>query len=154
MPSANLDPEENECMAVSEPIFDDEAAPAAPRRGDPAMMAVQGSWYYPVTVLVPAAVFVMGYLFSTGSPMALLAFSLVGAMTGLVMTMIAMAWGVAIAFSDSAAAGLWFVLFPPYMPYFVAKRWRWMAQPTVLFLAGLMLVAATFWTVKSLTPMT
>lgn len=139
-------------MTVSEPIFADDATPTVPRRGDPAQMVVQGKWYYPTIGLVPVVVFVTGYTCATGSPLSLLAFSLVGAMTGLVMTMIAMAWGVAIAFADSAAAGLWFVLFPPYMPYFVAKRWRWMAQPTLLFLAGLALVGATVWTVKALAP--
>lgn len=115
-------------------------------------MVVRGSWFYPVTLLTPVAVFALGYGLVTDSPLTLLAFGLVGSMSGVVMTMIAMAWGVAIAFTDSTRAGLCFALFPPYVPYFAATRWRWMAQPTALFLAGLALAIATLWTVKLLTP--
>jgi hypothetical protein len=139
-------------MTDAAPIFDGHETPGRKLNADPSAMVVRGGWFYPATLLGPLAVFAAGYAFITDSPLTLLAFGLVGSMTGVVMTMIAMAWGVAIAFTDSTAAGLWFVLFPPYMPYFAATRWRWMAQPSVLFLTGLALAVATLWTVKLLTP--
>ncbi len=139
-------------MTDAEPLFNDAPPPARKAKSDPATIVVCGNWFYPVTLLVPVIVFVPGYWLATESPLAMLAFALVGTLTGLVMTMIAMAWGAAVAFMDGARAGLLFTIFPPYMPYFAATRWRWMAQPTVLFLAGLTLAVATLWTVKLMTP--
>lgn len=138
-------------MAEAEPIFED-ASPPRKAGGDPAAMVVHGRWFYPVTVLVPVAVFAAGYLFAMQSTTGLLLFAVVGALIGLVMTMIAMAWGSAIAFTDSTRSGLLFTIFPPFMPYFAVTRWRWMAQPSVLFLTGLALAVATLWTVKLMTP--
>ncbi len=120
--------------------------------GDPGKMVVHGRWFYPVTLLVPIIVYGTGYALAGRSTTGLLLFAVIGSLIGLMMTMIAMAWGSAIAFTDGTRAGLLFTIFPPYMPYFAATRWRWMAQPSVLFLAGLMLAVVTLWTVKLLTP--
>lgn len=139
-------------MTKPEPIFDaDESAQRTPG-ADPSTMVIRGKWFYPVTLLGPISVFLIGYSLITDSPLTLLAFGLVGSMTGVVLTMIATAWGAAIAFADSPRAGLWFTLCPPYMPYYAVTRWRWMAQPSVLFLIGLALAVATLWTVKLMTP--
>ena len=142
-------------MTQTEPDADGEACAPVPTRkpgGDPGAMVVQGRWFYPVTLLVPVLVFVVGYAFARQSTTGMLLFAVIGAMFGLVMTMIAMAWGSAIAFTDGTRAGLLFTIFPPYMPYFAATRWRWMAQPSVLFLTGLALAVATLWTVKLMAP--
>jgi|GEM_PF-3822595 len=56
---------------------------------------------------------------------------------GLMQTLAATAWGAAIAMTESGRCGSLFVLFPPYMFYYAATRWRWMAQPSILFLSGL-----------------
>jgi len=139
-------------MPDAEPIFDADKSAQRQPSADPSSLVIRGGWFYPTTLLGPIAVYLIGYAFITDSPLTLLAFGLVGSMTGVVMTMIATAWGVAIAFADSARAGLWFTLCPPYMPYYAVTRWRWMAQPSVLFLAGLALAVATLWTIKLMTP--
>lgn len=141
-------------MGEAEPIFEEAAVSAPARRasGDPASMVVRGVWFYPVTLLIPLGVFAAGYGFATQSTTGLLMFAVVGALVGLMMTMVAMAWGSAIAFTDGTRAGILFTVFPPYMPYFAVTRWRSMAQPSVLFLAGLSLAVATLWTVKMMTP--
>jgi MFS family permease len=110
-------------------------------------------WYYPV--LFGGCALVFGVLYALANSIAgLLALSLVGTLTGMVLTMIAMAWAVAIVFADDVKSGLWFVLFPPYMPLYAARRWRWMAQPSVMFLCGLALAAAASiafqWRAKSI----
>lgn len=141
-------------MTEAEPIFENGPAllPAGKTHGDPAKMILRGRWFYPLTLLLPIVVFAVGYGVATQSPTAPLIFALVGSLTGLMMTMVAMAWGSAIAFTDSTRSGLLFTIFPPYVPYFAATRWRWMAQPSVLFLAGLSLAVATLWTVKMMIP--
>lgn len=139
-------------MTETEPIFEDVAVPALQGNGDPTKMVVHGRWFYPVTLLVPVVAFAVGYVLSTGSPTAPLMFAIIGSLMGLMMTMVAMAWGSAIAFTVGTRSGLLFTIFPPYMPYFAATRWRWMAQPSVLFLAGLALAIATLWATKRMIP--
>lgn len=78
--------------------------------------------------------------------------ALVGALVGLTATLIAHAWGVAIVFADSSRRGFWFAVFPPYMVYYAVVRWQWMAQPTVLFLCGLVLAFGAVFAVRAVAP--
>lgn len=140
-------------MADAEPIFDEVAAPPPAKTvGDPSAMVVRGRWFYPVTVLVPLLLFAAGYGLALQSLAGWLTFALAGSLIGVMMTMIAMAWGAAMAFTEGTRTGLLFTMFPPYMPYFAATRWRSMAQPSILFLAGLGLAAATLWTAQRMVP--
>ncbi len=59
---------------------------------------------------------------------------------GLMFTLAATAWGAMISLTESPQCGALFVLFPPYMAYYGVTRWRWMAQPSILFLCGLGLI--------------
>jgi hypothetical protein len=82
----------------------------------------------------------------------LLLLSIVGTLAGVVLTLLATAWGVAIVFADDTRSGLWFVIFPPYMVVYAMRRWRWMAQPSVMFLCGLALALGSLIAVQRLTP--
>jgi hypothetical protein len=118
------------------------SAPAS--KADPGQYVLRWPWYYPVLYGGSAAVF--GALYAaSGSVAGLMLFAIGGSLAGLVLTLIAMAWAVAIVFADDARSGLWFVLFPPYMPFYAVRRWRWMAQPTAMFVCGLALIAASIW---------
>lgn len=132
--------------------FLDERPAAPPSKPDPGQYVLHWPWYYPA--LFGGCALVFGVLYAaSGSIRGLLLFSIGGSLVGLVLTMIAMAWAIAIVFADDTRSGLWFVLFPPYAPLYAARRWQWMAQPTVMFLCGLALAAAsilaTEWVAKS-----
>jgi|GEM_PF-2308873 len=122
--------------AVSE--FVDEPRPPI----DPGRYVLRWRWYYPTLFGGTAGLFATLRVVANSFP-GLLVMVIVGTLIGLVMTLAAMAWAVAIVFADDTRRGLWFVIFPPYMPVYAARRWQWMAQPTVLFLCGLALMAAT-----------
>jgi hypothetical protein len=129
-------------------FVDDSPMPRNPI--NPEQYVLAGRWYFPTVVGGTVALF--GGLYSLGGSFpGLLALVIVGILAGLIMTMIAMAWAVAIVFADDTRRGLWFVLFPPYAPVYAALRWKWMAQPTVLFLCGMGLVIATVWATQHLT---
>lgn len=110
-----------------------------------------GPWFYP-TVLGGSVTLFLGTYVGASSPMGILAFVLVNCLTGLVMTLLATAWGAAVAFAESARSGIWFAVFPPFMVVFAARRWRWMAQPSVLFLTGLALAIVSLWETQRLAP--
>lgn len=65
---------------------------------------------------------------------------------GLMFTLAATAWGAMISLTESPQCGALFLLFPPYMAYYGITRWRWMAQPSILFLCGLGLVIGSILT--------
>jgi hypothetical protein len=133
--------------------FVDEPASSSHAKPSPDQYVLRWPWYY--AALFGGCALLFGGLYAmAGSIAGLLTLSLVGTLIGLVLTMIAMAWAVAIVFADDTRSGLWFVLFPPYMPFYAVRRWRWMAQPSVMFLCGLTLAAAsliaTEWLAKSI----
>ncbi len=78
------------------------------------------------------------------------AYLLICVTAGLMLTLAGTAWGSTIALTESAKCGTLFVMFPPYMFYYAATRWRWMSQPSVLFLCGIGLAAASLLTGKHL----
>lgn len=79
--------------------------------------------------------------------------SLTGAMLGTALTLVGMAWGSAIVFSDSPRRGIWFSLFPPYMVLYAVRNWNWMRQPTLLFLCGLTLAFGSIYGAMWLGPL-
>lgn len=79
--------------------------------------------------------------------------SITGAMLGITLTLLGMAWGSAIVFADSSRKGIWFSLFPPYMVLYAIRHWGWMRQPTVLFLSGLTLAFGSIYGTMWLGPM-
>ena len=116
---------------------------------DPGQYVLRSPWFYPSVIGGTAGLFAALYSAAHGIA-GLLAFAIVGTLAGVVLTMIAMAWAVAIVFADDTRRGLWFVIFPPYMPVYAVLRWKWMAQPSVLFLCGLTLAIASLWTTQQL----
>lgn len=79
-----------------------------------------------------------------------MAYLLVCVTLGLIMTLAATAWGSMIALTESARAGALFIVFPPYMFFYAATRWRWMAQPAVLFVCGITLAIVSIFAAKEL----
>lgn len=115
------------------------AAPApASKSGDPGQYVCTIpalSWMIVVASLAPLA---GGYLLVAGRDLEwILGYTVVCAIIGIMETLAATAWGAMIAMTESGRAGSLFVVLPPYMIYYAATRWRWMAQPSVLFLSGL-----------------
>lgn len=120
-----------------EPIVWEIAAPR--KRGDPGDYVLRTRWFAPVVIAFTAVV-AAGMVWAVQHPPWGLVIGIVGgSLIGLMMTLTAMAWAVAIVFADDTRKGLWFVIFPPYMPVYAVQRWRWMTQPTILFLCGLVL---------------
>lgn len=76
-------------------------------------------------------------------PAMALAAALLGAVVGLSVTLVSQAWAASIVFADQVRKGLWFAIFPPYMVVYSVRHWNWMWQPTLMFLAGLGLIAAS-----------
>jgi hypothetical protein len=129
-------------MAVSpsdpvapEPLVWDDAPPR-PQPGD---YVLRTPWFHPLIVGGTGLALLVVRLLADWSPWGLIFGVIGGCLLGLMLTLAAMAWAVAIVFADNARRGLWFVLFPPYMVVYAVQRWSWMAQPTVLFLGGLAL---------------
>jgi lysylphosphatidylglycerol synthetase-like protein (DUF2156 family) len=121
-------------------------APVSPRRGaHPSDYVLRTPWFVPVTLLGTAVLAAAMIVVVQRPPWGLLIGILGGSLIGLLMTLAAMAWAVAIVFADNARSGLWFVLFPPYMMVYAVRRWEWMAQPTVLFLCGVILAIGVPW---------
>jgi hypothetical protein len=129
--------------------FVDPDAPPSPPKPDPGQYVLRWPWYYPTLIGGCGLLFAALYAASSGVA-GLLLFALGGSLGGLVLTLMAMAWAVAIVFADDVRSGLWFVLFPPYMPVYAVRRWKWMAQPTAMFLCGLALIAASLWMTQRL----
>lgn len=102
------------------------------------------------TIVGSALVCGGGYWLATGRLEAVMAYLLVCVTLGLIMTLAATAWGSMIALTESARAGTLFIVFPPYMFYYAATRWRWMAQPAVLFVCGIMLAIVSIFAAKEL----
>jgi hypothetical protein len=115
-----------------------------PNRTDPGAYVLASSWYYPGVIGGCGLVFAVLYACS-GSVAGLMALSLGGALLGALLTLAATAWGVVIVFADDTRSGLWFTLFPPYMVVYAVRRWQWMAQPSVLFVCGVLLAGASLW---------
>lgn len=112
--------------------------PASSKTADPGQYVskIPGlSWAILCVSLVPLAA---GYVLASGRDLeGILAYMLVCTILGVMETLAATAWGAMIAATESGRAGSLFVVFPPYMFYYAATRWRWMAQPSILFLSGL-----------------
>lgn len=123
---------------VTEWLEDPPPRPPAPRRARPEDYVLRRPWLNPVVTAVSVLVLGVSLGLATVSPLMALVGALLGASVGIVMTLVAMAWGTAIVYADDARRGLWFTLFPPYMAVYALQRWSWMSQPTVLFFAGLM----------------
>lgn len=100
--------------------------------------------FHVLVIGVTLAVFGVLYALAI-PPWGALVLAIVGSLLGLALTLVSMAWGTAVAFTEGAWQGSWFALFPPYMAWYAARRWRWMAQPTTVFLCGVGLAAASLW---------
>lgn len=92
-----------------------------------------------VTIISSALLCGGGYWLAIGRMEAVMAYLVINVSVGLIMTLAATAWGAVIALTESARAGSLFIVFPPYMFYYAATRWRWMAQPSILFVCGISL---------------
>lgn len=106
-------------------------------RKDPGQFVCRWRPFSLVTILGSAVVCGGGYWLAKGRLEAVMAYLVVCVTVGLIMTLAAMAWASMIALTESARAGALFIVFPPYMVYYATTRWRWMAQPTVLFVCGI-----------------
>ena len=96
----------------------------------------------PVTLGLSAVILVGGYLLVQHRDVWwIAAYVLLCSLSGLSLTLLATAWGAVISLTESPRCGAWFVVFPPYMFYYAATRWRWMAQPSSIFLTGAVLIA-------------
>jgi len=126
----------------SEPVAPEpvvwETAPVKPRV-DPGSYVLRTPWFIPLTVMGTILAWLAIVALARLPPWGVVAGVIGGALVGLMLTLVAMAWAVAIVFADDTRRGLWFVLFPPYMVVYAVQRWSWMAQPTILFLCGLVL---------------
>lgn len=120
-----------------------DAAPP-PKRRDPGQYVC--SWR-PLSPVATAASLVLsggGYWWAQGRGIEwATAYILVCVTVGLMLTLAGTAWGSMIALTESGTCGTLFVMFPPYMFYYAATRWRWMSQPTILFVCGLGLAIAS-----------
>jgi hypothetical protein len=119
------------------------------RRPDPGQYVLRSPWYYPVLLGGAGLLYGLLVVFAQGVA-GILSLAIIGTLAGVVLTLVAMAWGVAIVFAEDTRKGLWFVIFPPYMAVYAALRWKWMAQPSVMFLCGLALAGASLWTTQRL----
>lgn len=117
---------------------------AAPHKLD--QYLCRSPWYYPAVFGGSVAIFAALYGFACLRPLerAVLLVGL-GTSFGIVLTLLATAWGAAVAFADDVRRGIWFAICPPFVVYFAVVRWRWMAQPAVLFLCGLGLSLAAIY---------
>ncbi len=141
--------------SAPEPITEwaEDAPSATPRRrSSPEDYVWPRWWFIPLTLVITAAL--LAILLAAGriSPLVGVLMALLGALGGLTATLIAHAWAMAIVFAESSRKGVWFAAFPPYMVYYAIVRWRWMAQPTVLFLCGLILAFGTMFGLRWLQP--
>ncbi|MDZ4685335.1 MAG: hypothetical protein SH850_09610 [Planctomycetaceae bacterium] len=115
-----------------------EAASTKPKV-DPGSYVLRTRWFIPLTVLGTIVAWLAIVALAMLPPWGLIAGVIGGALFGLMLTLAATAWAVAIVFADDTRRGLWFVLFPPAKVVYAVQRWSWMAQPTILFLCGLVL---------------
>jgi hypothetical protein len=107
-------------------------------KSDPEQFVCPWKPFSLVTVVTSAGVVGGGYLAAhVGGMSWIIAYVLICVTLGLMFTLAGTAWGAAIALTESPRCGIWFVIFPPYMFYYAATRWRWMSQPAVLFLCGM-----------------
>jgi hypothetical protein len=110
----------------------------APARKDPGQFVCRWKPLSPTIVLFSLLLVGGGYWAARPAGInGAIAYVLVCTCLGIMLTLAAMAWGATISLTESPKCGAWFVIFPPYMFYYAATRWRWMAQPTILFLCGL-----------------
>jgi hypothetical protein len=117
-------------------------------RTQPDAYVLRAAWFIPFTITVTALIAAAMWFSIPHPPWGLIGV-IGGSLLGLMMTLAAMAWAVAIVFADDTRKGLWFVLFPPYMVVYAVRRWSWMAQPAVLFLCGLVLALGVPLAVRS-----
>ncbi|MBI1345534.1 hypothetical protein GC163_04530 [bacterium] len=113
--------------------------PAVSRGKSPADYAPPVPWLGPSVAVGAFVVWLLLMGVARISLWGYLIASLMGALLGIMLTLVGMAWGVAIVFADNTRRGLWFTIFPPYMVIYAIQRWEWMRQPAVLFLCGLTL---------------
>jgi len=86
------------------------------------------------------------FLFARTSLSGIVTLAVIGTFAGAALTLVGMGWASVIALADDTKRGLLFVLLPPYMPWYAVTRWKWMAQPTLIFLTGALFVGASIWT--------
>lgn len=126
------------------PLFVEPQVESVPTlRRDPGQFVCPWRPFSWMTILGSVLLWGGGYWLAQSRMEAVIAYLLVGVSVGLIMTLAATAWGGVIALTESPRAGTLFIVFPPYMFYYAATRWRWMAQPTVLFVNGIALTLAT-----------
>lgn len=115
------------------------AAPVAkPNRKDPGQYVCPWRPFSLVTITASAGLLGSGYLLAQGGGLAgAMAYILVCTTAGLIFTLAATAWGAAISLTESPTCGVLFVILPPYSLYYGVTRWRWMSQPSILFLCGI-----------------
>ena len=107
-------------------------------RKDPGQFVCPWKPFSLVTILTSALLLGGGYLTAQGAETwGVVTYVLICGTVGLMFTLAATAWGATISLTESARCGAWFVIFPPYVFYYAATRWKWMSQPSVLFLCGI-----------------
>lgn len=129
--------------------------PAAPiaqlNRSDPKQYVCPWKPFSLATILSSAALLGGGYLTAQGGGLSwTIAYILICTTVGLMFTLAATAWGAVISLTESPTCGFLFVIFPPYMFYYGLTRWRWMSQPSVLFLCGVGLMIVSILTGRQL----
>lgn len=104
---------------------------------DPGRYVVPWKPFSWVTVLISMLISGGNYgLAQSDNPYAVIASLMIGTLLGLSFTLAATAWGTVICLIENPVKGLAFMVFPPYMVYYAITRWRWMSQPSVLFVCG------------------
>lgn len=136
------DPERMELTEFEEPAPLTRVAESLASKLDPFVR--REPWFHGAVIGGTLVLFGLLYLLAF-PPWGAVVLAIVGSLLGLALTLISMAWGTAIAFTEGAWPGTWFVMFPPYMAWYAARRWRWMAQPTTVFLCGIGLATASLW---------
>lgn len=126
----------------------DAALPTA--RNDPGQYVCRWRPFSLATIAGSIVVCGGGYWLAKGRIETVMAYLMVCVTLGLIMTLAATAWGGVIALAESARTGALFIVFPPYMFFYAATRWRWMAQPSVLFVCGIALAIVSIFAAAQL----
>ena len=127
---------------MAEPQSDRVEPPASqvakPNRRDPGRYVCPWKPLSPATILTSALLLGGGYLMvQRGGLWGAIAYILICTSVGLMFILAATAWGALISLTESPTCGFLYVIFPPYMFYYGITRWRWMSQPSIVFLCGM-----------------